>query len=64
MCPDQVSEVSVKRQGLGNYGGPSLFEGRNTAFDNNRDDYLRLKSETQNAIRCAKNIFEKKNNRI
>ena len=28
-----------------------LFERRNTAFNKNRDDYLRLKSETQNAIR-------------
>ena len=31
-----------------------LFERRNTAFNKNRDDYLRLKSETQNAVRHAK----------
>ena len=31
-----------------------LFERRNTAFNKNRDDYLRLKSETRNAVRHAK----------
>ena len=31
-----------------------LFERRNTAFNKNSDDYLRLKSETRNAVRHAK----------